>query len=31
MFNEQEQEKIANVIVGLTVILLLTFLAFALI
>ena len=31
MFNDQEQEKIANVIVGLTVILLLTFLAFALI
>jgi hypothetical protein len=29
MFNDQEQEKIANVIVGLTVILLLTFLAFA--
>jgi hypothetical protein len=31
MFNDQEQEKIANVIVGLTVILLLTFLAFAII
>ena len=31
MFNDDEQEKIANVIVGLTVILLLTFLAFALI
>ena len=29
MFNDQEQEKIANVIVTLTVILLLTFLAFA--
>ena len=29
MFNDQEQEKIANVIVGLTIILLLTFLAFA--
>ena len=31
MFNDQEQEKIANVIVALTVILLLTFLAFAII
>ena len=31
MFNDQEQEKIANVIVGLTVIIILTFLAFAII
>ena len=29
MFNDQEQEKIANVIVTLTVIIVLTFLAFA--
>ena len=31
MFNDDEQEKIANVIVGLTVIIILTFLAFAII
>ena len=31
MFNDQEQEKIANVIVALTVIIILTFLAFAII
>ncbi len=29
MFNDQKQEKIANVIVTLTVIIVLTFLAFA--
>lgn len=29
MFTDNEEEKIANVIVGLTIILLLTFLAFA--